>query len=146
LSQRRVLNIRKRKSKQTEKLKPYMSIKGKSIRPFLGSKDYQISRNFYRELGFEEFTISKSMSYFHIGDFGFYLQDAYIKDWIDNSMVFYEVEDLEKVLENIRALHLSQKFENVRLSEIVYKDWGKEFFLHDPSGILWHFGNFKGED
>jgi len=20
--------------------------------------------------------------------------------------------------------------------------WGKECFLHDPSGILWHFGEF----
>ncbi|PZO24508.1 MAG: glyoxalase, partial [Flavobacteriaceae bacterium] len=21
-------------------------------------------------------------------------------------------------------------------------DWGRECFLHDPSGILWHFGEF----
>ena len=23
-----------------------------------------------------------------------------------------------------------------------YLDWGNEFFLHDPSGILWHIGKF----
>jgi len=83
------------------------------------------------------------MSYFHIEDFGFYLQDAYVKDWIDNSMIFFEVNDLDSTLKHVRDLRLTDNYENVRLSEIVYNDWGNEFFLHDPSGILWHFGNFN---
>jgi hypothetical protein len=29
------------------------------------------------------------------------------------------------------------------LSKIVNNDWGSEFFLHDPSGILWHIGCFN---
>lgn len=85
------------------------------------------------------------MSYFHMDDFGFYLQDAYVKDWVDNSMVFLEVQDLDNTLKNVRDLALTDKYENVRLSEIVYNDWGNEFFLHDPSGILWHFGVFKSK-
>lgn len=85
------------------------------------------------------------MSYFHIDDFGFYLQDAYVKDWVDNSMIFLEVQDLDSTLKNVRDLALTDKYENVRLSEIVYNDWGNEFFLHDPSGILWHFGVFKSK-
>lgn len=82
------------------------------------------------------------MSYFYMDEFGFYLQDAYVKDWIDNSMIFFEVENLVSTLNYIRSLKLTEKYDNVRLSEIVYNDWGNEFFLHDPSGILWHFGNF----
>ena len=120
-----------------------MKIIGKSIRTFIGAKNYNISRNFYNDLGFEEIITSKKMSYFNIGEFGFYLQDYYVKDWIDNSMVFFEVENIEKTLEYIRGLNLTQKYVNIRLSEIVHNEWGKEFFLHDPSGILWHFGNFK---
>lgn len=85
------------------------------------------------------------MSYFHLDDFGFYLQDAYVKDWVDNSMIFLEVQDLDNTLKNVRDLALTDKYENVRLSEIVYNDWGNEFFLHDPSGILWHFGVFKSK-
>ncbi|MEP2446062.1 MAG: glyoxalase [Balneola sp.] len=120
-----------------------MNITGKSIRPFIGAKNYTVSRRFYRELGFEEIITSPKMSYFHIDGFGFYLQDAYVKDWIDNSMIFLEVNDLEDTLKHVQSVGLTDKYENVRLSEIVYNDWGNEFFLHDPSGILWHFGKFK---
>jgi hypothetical protein len=114
-----------------------------SIRPFIGSKNYNTSRNFYNDLGFKEVVISEKMSYFSIGEFGFYLQDYYAKDWIDNSMVFLEFDDLEGNLKNIKSLGLTEKYDNVRLSEIKVNAWGNEFFLHDPSGILWHFGNFN---
>lgn len=120
-----------------------MKLSSTSIRPFIGAENYKISREFYKELGFSEVITSTKMSYFHAGDFGFYLQDAYVKDWIDNSMIFFEVLDLEKVLETMRNLKLPEKYPKVRLSEIHYKDWGNEFFLHDPSGILWHFGTFS---
>lgn len=120
-----------------------MKISGKSIRSFIGSKNYTISRNFYMDLGFEEIRTSEKMSYFFIGEFGFYLQDAYVKDWIDNSMIFFEVDHLESTLKYIRSLKLTEKYKDVRLSDIVNNEWGNEFFLHDPSGILWHFGNFE---
>lgn len=120
-----------------------MKPSGKSIRPFIGAKDYDLSRKFYSELGFQENVLPHHMSYFYTGDFGFYLQDAYVKDWIDNSMIFFEVEDLEVSLKAIQDLDLPNKYSNVKLSNIVYNDWGDEFFLHDPSGILWHFGVFN---
>ncbi|PHS68387.1 MAG: glyoxalase [Flavobacterium sp.] len=122
-----------------------MKMIAKSIRTFIGSKNYTISRNFYLDLGFKEIITSENMSYFSMGEFGFYLQDAYVKDWIDNSMIFLEVDNLESHLKNMQDLKLTEKYENVRLSEIKYKEWGKEFFLHDPCGILWHFGNFNSE-
>jgi hypothetical protein len=120
-----------------------MKMTGKSIRTFIGSKDYDISRNFYNDLGFDEVITSEKMSYFKIGEFGFYLQDYYVKDWIDNSMIFFEVSDLESTLKHIHSLNLTEKYKNVRLSKIVENEWGSEFFLHDPCGILWHFGCFK---
>lgn len=120
-----------------------MKPQGKSIRPFIGAKDYNLSRKFYRDLGFEEVITSPKMSYFFRGTFGFYLQDYYIKDWVDNSMVFFEVDDLEQMLADIKHLKLTETYDMVRLSNIVENDWGNEFFLHDPSGILWHFGIFK---
>ena len=41
-----------------------MNPKAKSIRPFIGSKNFEISKNFYRDLGFEEIILSNNMSYF----------------------------------------------------------------------------------
>ncbi|MDO6438870.1 glyoxalase [Cyclobacterium sp. 1_MG-2023] len=116
----------------------------KSIRPFIGAKDYTISRQFYQDFGFEELVLSEKMSYFKSGTFGFYLQDAYVQDWVDNTMVFMEVEGLAKHLKKTKALNLPQKYSGVRLSEIVTNDWGSEYFLHDPTGILWHIGEFLG--
>ncbi len=120
-----------------------MELGAKSIRTFIGSKDYDISRKFYLDLGFKEIITSKKMSYFNLGTVGFYLQDYYVKNWVDNSMVFLEVENLKSVFANIEELQLPQKYKRVKLSEIKHNDWGNEFFLHDPSGVLWHFGEFN---
>jgi catechol 2,3-dioxygenase-like lactoylglutathione lyase family enzyme len=114
----------------------------KSIRPFIGSYDYNLSRNFYRDFGFEEIVTSDILSYFRMGDFGFYLQDAEVKDWIDNTMLFLEVEDLDKQLKHVKGLGLEDKY-SVRVTGITYNDWGNEFFVYDPSGVLWHIGEFK---
>ena len=115
----------------------------KSIRPFIGAKNYEESRNFYKVLGFEESVLSSNMSYFDMNGFGFYLQNAYVKDWIDNTMIFMEVSDVKQFWEVLCALDLSTKFETVKLVPIRALDWGSECFLHDPSGVLWHFGEFN---
>lgn len=120
-----------------------MNQKALSIRPFIGAKDFEVSRNFYRDLGFQESILGHTMSYFKTQGLGFYLQDAYVKDWIDNSMVFLEVEDVDRYWNELVSLDLATKYKNVRLIPIQNHDWGRECFLHDPSGILWHFGEFS---
>ncbi len=120
-----------------------MEHKGKSIRPFIGSNDFKISRQFYKDLGFNENILSHSLSYFESNGLGFYLQDAYVKDWVDNTMIFMEVADVHRFWNDLMALDLSSKYENIRTVPIRKMDWGSECFLHDPSGILWHFGEFN---
>ena len=115
----------------------------KSIRPFIGAKNFELSRRFYRDLGFQESILAPNFSYFHTAGYGFYLQDAYVKDWIDNTMIFMEVEDVGRFWKELLALDLPAKYENVRLTPIREYDWGRECFVHDPSGILWHFGEFS---
>lgn len=120
-----------------------MEHKAISIRPFIGAKDFEVSRNFYRDLGFQESVLSHNMSYFSANRLGFYLQDAFVKDWIDNSMIFLEVEDVDRYWNELVALDLTTKYKGVKLTPIRDLDWGRECFMHDPSGILWHFGEFK---
>ena len=119
-----------------------MEHKARSIRPFIGAVNFEVSRRFYKDLGFQESILSYNMSYFKSDGLGFYLQDAYVKDWIDNTMVFMEVEDVERFWNALVALDLTTKFNGVRLTPIRKFDWGRECYLHDPSGILWHFGEF----
>ena len=121
-----------------------MNYQPKSIRTFIGAKDYKESREFYRALDFEEVEISKDMCLFKVSEnLGFYLQDYYVKKWVNNSMVFLEVDDIEKCAADLRSKELDRKYKYVRFTEIKDFDWGRELFMHDPSGVLWHFGEFK---
>lgn len=121
-----------------------MNNKAKSIRSFIGAKNYQESIRFYQILGFKVDAVSHNMSVVKVNDdIAFYLQDAYVKEWIENTMIFLEVEELEPYWEAMKVLGLPDKFPGVKLSKIRQDTWGNEFFLHDPAGNLWHFGVFK---
>ncbi|WP_057939035.1 VOC family protein [Algoriphagus resistens] len=117
----------------------------KSIRTFIGAKNYQESTHFYEVLGFKVQSVGEKMSVVTVREnIAFYLQDYYLKSWCENSMIFLEIEDdLESYWEAIKVLGLPDKFPGTKLSAIHYNDWGSEFFLHDPAGNLWHFGVFK---
>jgi hypothetical protein len=114
----------------------------KSIRPFIGATNFEISRNFYRDWGFEEIILGNNLSVFKTDCFAFYLQDAHVKDWIDNTMIFMEVEDVARYWNELQELNLAEKYKSVKLTPIKDYHWGKECFIHDPSGILWHIGEF----
>jgi catechol 2,3-dioxygenase-like lactoylglutathione lyase family enzyme len=121
-----------------------MKYSSQSIRTFIGAKNYEESREFYRSLDFEEVVLSPKMCLFKVNEvLGFYLQDYYVKDWIDNSMVFLEVDDVEKCHADLLERGLDTKYKNVRFTDIKNLEWGRELFMHDPSGVLWHFGQFN---
>ncbi len=121
-----------------------MKHSAKSIRAFIGAENFEESRQFYKDLGFEESVISKDMSLFKVSDkLGFYLQDAYVQEWVDNTMIFLEVDDVDRYWSELQDLALEKKYKNVKLTPVRNDYWGRECFMHDPSGILWHFGEFS---
>ena len=113
-----------------------------SIRPFIGAQNFELSRSFYAALGFEETVLDNKMSVFKTGSIAFYLQDAYVKDWINNTMIFLEVEDVDFYWTQLTQLNLAEKYKGARLTPIKEYAWGRECFIHDPSGVLLHFGQF----
>jgi hypothetical protein len=115
----------------------------KSIRAFIGAKDYETSRSFYRDLGFQEKVISEKMSLFVIDGLSFYLQDYYVKDWIDNCMMLLEVGDVEAYHSFLQRLDLAKRYPGIKLVPLQENEWGKECLLVDPSGVLWHFAEFS---
>lgn len=121
-----------------------MNYQPKTIRAFIGAKNYDESREFYRAIGFEEVVIDATMCLFKVDEnLGFYLQDYYVEEWANNSMIFLEVDDVEKCAEELLGKGLHNKYKYVRFTEIKQFEWGRELFMHDPSGILWHFGEFN---
>lgn len=112
------------------------------IRPFLGAKDFDAARAFYRDLGCSESVVSAELSAFQMDEVWFYLQRYYVKEWVQNTMLFLEVADPEGTRESIMSSGVVSRHAGARISEMQQNDWGREFFLHDPSGNLWHIGAF----
>lgn len=92
-----------------------MTYEVKSFRPFIGAKNFEESRSFYRDLSFKEIILDQNLSVFKIGDLSFYLQDAYVKDWVDNTMVFLEVENVEQFWNQLVTSNLTSKYPSVKL-------------------------------
>ena len=111
-----------------------------SIRPFIGTPDFTHSRAFYLQLGFEELVIGEKMSLFKVtNSLSFYLQDYYVKDWVDNSMILLEVDYLTYWRQRISDSDVLTSFPSARISGIQATDHGEVMYLHDPAGVLWHF-------
>lgn len=124
-----------------------MQMKSKSLRGFLGSKNFETSRQFYLDLGFRESNINPTMSLFMVDDtLAFYLQDYYVKDWIENTMMFLEVENVQQYYQEITSKQLPDTYPAVNITSIKYEDWGQEFHMLDPAGVLWHFGSFEEKE
>ena len=117
-------------------------IKTGIIRAFVPAKEFDIERSFYREIGFEERTYDDSLSVFSQGEFSFYLQNYYVKDWADNFMMFLEVDDVDQWFYFLKGLDLENKYDGIRFAEPVDEPWGRVCRLVTPTGVLWHFGKF----
>lgn len=117
-----------------------------SLRTFIGSKNFTVSKSFYSSLGFQEIAISERMSLFQLDKFSFYLQDYYVEQWLDNTMLFIEIKNVGEWFEWLTQLELDQKYPGVRVMPIKKEDWGEECFVIDPSGVLLHFGQFYQRD
>lgn len=119
-----------------------MKLEMKSLRPFIGAKNFNVSREFYSDLGFEEVVISPDLSLFTADKLSFYLQNYYQKDWIENTMLFLEVKDADTTFQKLQVSALDKKYEGVKLIPIRKESWGEECFMLDPAGVLIHFGSF----
>lgn len=107
-----------------------------SILPFVPAKDFEQSTGFYRALGFEV-QMDDDVRHCSSGEFGFLLQDFYVRDWADNFMLAMHVDDAQEWLD--RADEIAAKFSGVRTSPLELQDWGPLLgHIWDPSGVLWH--------
>jgi catechol 2,3-dioxygenase-like lactoylglutathione lyase family enzyme len=120
-----------------------MKIEINALRSFLGSKDFSVSRAFYRELGFEELVISKDLSRFNLNTASFYLQNYNQKDWLENTMLFLQVPDIQETFRQLQAAGLDKKYAGVKTLPIKQESWGQVCFVIDPAGILLQFGQFS---
>lgn len=114
-----------------------------SIRPFVGAKDFAASKAFYNDLGFKEISITENLSIFQVNDgFCFYLQNYYVKDWLENTMLSILVTDINQCFEALQQLELDKKHPGVEVKGISQNHWGAECLVIDPAGALLRFTQF----
>jgi uncharacterized glyoxalase superfamily protein PhnB len=111
-----------------------------ALRPFLPAKDFSISTQFYRDLGFEVHPLGDKLAHVGIGPFAFLLQDYYVEEWAENFVMHMLVTDLDDRWAGIAALDLASRY-NVRPPRPPkLEPWGLRVgYLFDPAGVLWHF-------
>ena len=116
----------------------------KSIRPFVGAKNFQEPKDFHQLLGCEEVPLGDKLSLFKWSETAlFLLQDHYVQAWSENTMLMLEVKNIDSWLSRFRASEVASTFATAKLTDVVPQPWGKVFYLHDPSGNLWHFCQFE---
>ncbi len=111
------------------------------LTPFVPAMDYELSRRFYKDLGFTESTRIDQSTLFQIPPFGFWLQDYYVEDWAGNFMMCLYVDDLASWWSRVQDMNLDANYdEKARvLSPPHDQEGGYMMQLADPSGVLWHF-------
>ncbi len=107
------------------------------IQPFLPTKDFDISKQFYLDLGFDIMYEDDQLCLFKKDSISFFIQRAYVKDWAENMMVqVYDsaIDALYQRIEDIR-----EHYPMIKTKKPFQADYGYTFHLLDPAGVLWHF-------
>jgi uncharacterized glyoxalase superfamily protein PhnB len=108
------------------------------IRPFVPTRDFDLSRRFYEALGFEKILDSK-VAIFQAGSGGFILQRHYQKEWAENFMMQLMVDDLDAWWRHLTTLDLPGRFGVPAPRPPALQPWGlRVAYLVDPCGVLWH--------
>jgi hypothetical protein len=111
-----------------------------TVRPFVPSKDFQVSQRFYADLGFEVTPLGDGVANVQIGDHAFLLQNYYVEEWAGNFMMHMLVTNLDEWWSMISSLDLPSRFDVRAPSEPQMQPWGlKVAYVVDPAGVLWHF-------
>jgi hypothetical protein len=112
------------------------------IETFVPCRDFNESCEFYAAIGFSVSdpvkgdTLTASASYPTQG--AIILQDYYVKDWAENTMMTIEVPELGAFIDRIQTYQSSHPKTSVRFQDPKDYGWGLQIHLLDPSGVLWH--------
>ena len=110
------------------------------IKAFIPAADFELSKQFYQDVGFTMASDESGIAYFHHGDCSFLLQDFYEPVHAQNFVIHMLVEDISSWHQQIVDAGIAEKYD-VPFSIVEKQPWGMlDFVLKDPSGVLWRFG------
>jgi len=117
---------------------PVLSMR--ALRPFVPAKDFEISKQFYADLGFQIEPLGKDLALISFGEHSFLLQNYYVAQCAENFAMHALVTDLDGWWKRIASLDLASRFAVPSPKAPRLESWGLNVaYVFDPSGVLWHF-------
>jgi hypothetical protein len=91
------------------------------LKAFVPAKDFELSKQFYRDIGFMMASDSDGIAYFHDQNVSFLRQNFYVKE--------------------LAGKRIAEKY-GLTLHPPAQRPWRmRDFALLDPSGVLWRIAN-----
>jgi hypothetical protein len=117
----------------------------RSMRPVVPAKDFEVSKRFYVDLGFQGRPLTDNLVEMSLGGYAFILQNYYVQEWADNVVMHMLVSDLSLWWNHIVALDLPSRYgvRSPRAPQL--EDWGLVAAVVDPSGVLWRIAENSPE-
>ena len=115
------------------------SLRANSLLPFVPSgKDYDASRQLFKQLGFEELWENSGYAGFRNGDAQFILQQSDNQAFAENFMVRLNVKDLDAWWEAVSKKRLAGDLPQFRIKPPAVFPWSREVTFIDLAGVCWH--------
>ena len=116
------------------------SLSSVEIKAFVPAKDFELSKQFYQDLGFTLKSDFDGVAYFCHGNSAFLLQNFYHKDHAENFMMHLLVNCVDDWWSRVQQQNIVQRY-GVQCSPPEQRPWGmRDFVVIDPSGVLWRIG------
>jgi len=116
------------------------NLKSIEIKAFVPAKDFALSQQFYKDIGFEKKSEGGGVAYFCFEHCAFLLQDYYVKTYADNFMMHLLVVDVDAWHKQVTEANIAEKYGS-KVSAIEVQPWKmRDFTFNDPSGVLWRVG------
>ena len=112
-------------------------------RPFLATKDFNRSIDFYTRMGWKAVYQDTSLALMENGASHFFLQNAFVEAWAHNTMVHIVVDDAKAWYEKALQVKKEGGFDEVIVNPLRRENYGAiAAHVIDPAGILIFFAQF----
>jgi uncharacterized glyoxalase superfamily protein PhnB len=114
------------------------------LNAFVPAKDFNLSKQFYLDIGFELAWGNHEIARFKISSFSFLLQNFHVQQHSENFMMSLMVEDADRWWEHFERIELREKYPRIILKPPAMQPWGiRVLYVSDPTGVLWHIADRK---
>lgn len=107
------------------------------IKAFVPASDFELSKQFYKDLGFTMASDGGGIAYFHFDHVSFLLQDFSTEGLAKDFCMHILVEDVDAWWQHVTSTGVAEKY-GVTLTAIEQRPWRmRDFCLADPTGVVW---------